>query len=121
MKCGVFIAPADMQEVANGFSEVMNWGPMVYSVALSPTGAEPATHFACRADLAEGFLAMLQDIPEGAPPFIVTGIDPDEVRPEAIDGFILIHLAERGNAFAHWSTVIADYGLQMVQDPGFAT
>ena len=62
---------------------------------------------------------MLENPPEGAPPFIVIGIDPDEVRPEAIDGFILIHLAERGEAFAHWSAVIADYGLRMVQEPFF--
>lgn len=119
MMCGVFIAPASMQAMANAFSEAMGWGPMVYSVALSPTGAEPATHYACRADLADSFLAMLGDAPEGAPPFVVTGIDPDEVRPEAIEGFILIHLAEGGNAFAHWSAVIADYGLQMVQEPFF--
>lgn len=119
MKCGVLIAPAAMQAIANAFSEAMGWGPMVYSVALSPTGAEPATHYACRADLAEGFLAMLENAPEGAPPFIVTGIKPDEARPTEIDAFILIHMAERGEAFAHWSAVIADYGLRMVQEPFF--
>ena len=54
------ILPADQVTTGNAVSEAMGWGSPAYTVALSPTGAEPATHYGLRTWSDEAFQAMLE-------------------------------------------------------------
>lgn len=111
MKSATFIAPADLLEVANAFGETMGWGYPCYTVPLSPTGAEPATHWAARATVYPGFVELLAEPPEGSPPFSVTGIDPEAVY---LPGTILVDLSATDDFAGHFYGVIERMGLQMV-------
>lgn len=68
----VLIAPDAARDAANVLAEGLGWGPCNLVVPLSATGAEPVTHWACRADVTEGFLALLADPPEGAGPLLAS-------------------------------------------------
>ncbi|EEW26727.1 hypothetical protein [Rhodobacter ferrooxidans] len=74
----------------------MGWGPGNYSVALSPTGAAPATHFGCRAQVDQVFTQMLTAPPAEAQPLLAVLVV--DVRPGA-DGA------------AHFADVLARLGL----------
>ena len=56
----VLILPLDQVATGNAVSEAMGWGSPAYTVALSPTGAEPATHYGLRTWSDEAFQAMLE-------------------------------------------------------------
>ena len=101
LKSAMFILPAEHQATGNAFAESMGWGPNTYSVALNPTGAPPATHYCCRADVTEGFLALLADPP-----------------PEAAEvlAHIQIDVADMPGA-DHWPVVLEAAGLMIVQEP----
>jgi hypothetical protein len=104
MKSGVFIVPASYVNHANTFSESMGWGNVVYSVALSPSGSPPATHYGCRPDVTEGFLALLENPPEAA---------------QSVLSVVDIDIRDSDDPFSHWSEVLADRGLEMVRDETF--
>lgn len=76
MQSAVMIVPAAGLAAANAFGASMAWGNSNFTVALSASGALPATHWGCRADVSDGFLALLQDPPpEAAPVLAVVKID----------------------------------------------
>lgn len=54
------ILPAAHIDTGNAVSEAMGWGSPAYTVALSPTGTEPATHYGLRTWSDEAFQAMLE-------------------------------------------------------------
>lgn len=84
--------------------ESMGWGEGNYSVALSANGAEPATHYGCRAEVGPGFLAQLADPPEEALPVLAA---------------LIADLRNTGDGYGHWSEVLTGLGLQMVTgEPG---
>lgn len=101
MQSGVFVLPAALRSAGNAFAISTGWGPNVYSVPLSPTGEEPATHYGCRADLSPAFFEMLADPPAEAAPLLAA--------------LVLDHRDAGGDPFGHWSEVIAAQGLQVVQ------
>ena len=96
---GVFILPAAMRDAGNAFGEQMGWGSPSYSIPLSPTGAEPATHWGARADLYPGFFDLLGNPPEDALPLL--------------DALVL-DVRDIGDPYGHWSEVIAAQGLQVI-------
>ena len=100
---GVFILPAAMRDAGNAFGEQMGWGNPSYSIPLSPTGAEPATHWGARADLPPSFFALMDAPPAEAQPLL--------------DALIL-DVQDVGDPYGHWSGVIAAQGLKMVQGDG---
>jgi hypothetical protein len=100
LKSGVFIIPAEHQDDGNAFAENTGWGHMVYSVPLSPTGEEPATHSGCRADLYPAFLAMLDDPPEDALPILAV---------------VHMDISDTLTGFDHWTAVLDGLGLVVVQ------
>lgn len=101
MHSAVFIIPAAYRDAGNALGEAMGWGPGNYSVALSPTGQEPATHYGCRADVGPSFIALM-----GNPP------------PEAAPVLAVLHadLRDTDDAYGHWSGVLAGLGLMMMAD-----
>ena len=101
MTSAVMILPAAARDAGNALGASMGWGPSSYSVALSPTGSAPATHYGCCAEVSAGFLALLASPPpEAAPVLAVLTIDTRET-------------ADPG---AHWHDVLAAQGLVMVSD-----
>lgn len=101
LKSAVFIIPAAYQAAGNALAESMGWGLGTYSVALSPTGEAPATHYCCRADVTEGFLAMLADPP-----------------PEAAEvlAVVQIDVSEDMMGADHWPMVLEAEGLKVVNE-----
>lgn len=56
----VLILPATLQSAGNQVAEAMGWGPGNYSVPLSGTGAEPATHFGLHVWSSEEFKGWVE-------------------------------------------------------------
>lgn len=100
MQSAVLIVPDAHRDAANAFGAAMGWGEGNYSVALSVSGKAPATHWGCRADVPDSFVAMLDNPPADAAPILAV---------------VQIDLREGGDAYWHFMEVIAASGLQMVQ------
>lgn len=76
MSSAIMTVPAAYRDAANAFAVSMGWGPDNYSVPLSPTGAEPATHWTLCATVGQGFLDLLAaPPPEALPIMAVVNID----------------------------------------------
>lgn len=100
MTSAVLIVPDADRDAANAFGESMGWGPNNYSVALSADGAEPATHWGCRADVGQAFLDLMANPPAEAAPILLTLIA------DFNDGL---------HPFEHWVSVLEDNNLQVIQ------
>jgi hypothetical protein len=100
MTSAVMIIADAYRAAGNAFGEAMGWGPGVYSVPLSPTGDEPATHWGLRADAGDALLAVLADPPPEA---------------AALAPHVTYDLRETDDPFGHWQDVLAGLGLAVVQ------
>lgn len=67
------LCPADQLEAMQAISRALGYGSGTFSVACSPTGAAPATHYAASTVATDRFLAELTD-PE-AQDARITGVD----------------------------------------------
>ena len=68
MTSAVLILPDAYRDAGNAFGVDQGWGPNCLAVALSGDGSEPATHWGCRADVGESFVAMVENPnPENEP------------------------------------------------------
>lgn len=70
MTSAVLIVSDAAKAAGNALGESMGWGPNNYSVALSPTGTLPATHWGCRVEVSQGFFDLLANPPKEAIPVI---------------------------------------------------
>lgn len=70
MTSAVLIVSDAAKAAGNALGENMGWGPNNYSVALSPSGSLPATHWGCRVEVSQGFFDLLANPPEQAIPVI---------------------------------------------------
>lgn len=110
---------------------IFGWGPGNFSVALSPTGEAPFTHYGCyAASVLEEEAIVWQQLCDGIIPELTYQNDPvgwgqlqwDEVttlctEQEAIDacldsGLILSNQAGTVGSLEHWNGVLAGLGLQ---------
>ncbi|KPL68049.1 hypothetical protein SZ64_07900 [Erythrobacter sp. SG61-1L] len=65
----VLIVPAALLEAANALGAALGHGPQSYSIALSPSGEAPASHFGLNlVEPDQAFLAMLAGAGEGVMP-----------------------------------------------------
>ena len=101
MTSAVLILPAAYRDAGNAFGVAQGWGEDNFSVPLSATGLEPATHYGCRADVTEGFLAMMADPPPEAVPLVSVMIYSFEGNVQPYD---------------HWVATLADNGLSRVDE-----
>jgi hypothetical protein len=62
MTSAVLIIPAAMRDAANAVGMAMNWGPDNYTIPLSIDGVG-VTHYGCRTDVSQEFIAMLETPP----------------------------------------------------------
>lgn len=100
MTSAVLILPAAYRDAGNAFGVAQGWGEGNFSVPLSATGTTPVTHYGCRADVTEGFLAMMADPPPEAVPLLVVMVSSfaDGVQP-----------------YDHWIATLAENGLVRVE------
>lgn len=63
MISAVLIIPAALKPAADAVGAAMGWGPENYGLALSATGQPPTTHYLCRTDVSEEFLAGVANPP----------------------------------------------------------
>ena len=102
MPSAVLIIPEAQRTKANALGEALGHGPNNYSVALSATGAEPATHWGGCGEVTDDFIAMIADAAQGNPP-----ADLAEVLGTLIADF-------RADADGHFDAVLNANGLKMV-------
>jgi hypothetical protein len=106
----VLILPTEQVETGNAVAQAMGWGPDNYSVPLSPTGSEPATHWGLHAWATEGFRDMIE-----------TGYYPPELEQASIDEKTFTAMtAVLVSSFwpdytDHFATVIKESGLQQIE------
>lgn len=109
MQSAVLIIPTAQRAKANALGEALGHGPNNYSVALSPTGSEPATHWGGRGEVNDEFIAMLAAAAQGNPP---AGLDyPSADVAEVIDALIADFRADMNG---HFGAVLDAQGLRMV-------
>ena len=70
----IAIAPADAIEQVHAISVSLGHSEREFAVALSPTGKEPATHYACSPAVTRGYALMMMTAPP-APEVIEEGDD----------------------------------------------
>lgn len=100
MTSAVLILPAAYRDAGNAFGIAQGWGEENFSVPLSATGLEPATHYGCRADVTGGFLAMMADPPPEAMPLLA-------VMVSSFD--------DTAAPFDHWMATLKANGLVRVE------
>ena len=103
MTSAVLILPAAYRDAGNAFGVAQWWGEDNFSVPLSATGLEPATHYGCRADVSQGFLAMMTDPPPEAVPLLA-------VMASSFD--------DNAAPFDHWVETIEANNLKRVEPSG---
>lgn len=100
MTSAVLILPAAYRDAGNAFGVAQGWGEGNFSVPLSATGLEPATHYGCRADVTDGFLAMMANPPAEAVPLLA-------VMVSSFD--------DNAAPFDHWTETLSNNGLMRVE------
>lgn len=99
MTSAVLILPAAYRDAGNAFGVAQGWGEGNFSVPLSATGTTPVTHYGCRADVTEGFLAMMADPPPEAVPLLAVMVS---------------SFANNVQPYDHWVSVLEANGLTRV-------
>lgn len=109
MPSAVLIIPEAQRGKANALGEALGHGPNNYSVALSPTGSEPATHWGGRGDVTDEFIAMIAGAAQGNPP---AGLDYPLADLAEVLGALIADF--RADATGHFDAVLAANNLKRV-------
>jgi len=110
MLSATLVIPSALRTKANALGEVMGHGPNNYSVALSPTGSEPATHWGGRGEVTDDFIAMIAGAAQGNPP---AGLDYPLADLAEVLGALIADF--RADAAGHFADVLEAHGLRMVE------
>lgn len=110
MPSAVLIIPEAQRDKANALGEALGHGQNNYSVALSATGAEPATHWGGRGEVTDQFIAMIAAAAQGNPP---AGLDYPAADLAEVLGALIADF--RADADGHFAAVIAAHDLKMVK------
>ena len=100
MTSAVLILPDAYRAAGDAFGVAQGWGDGNFSVPLSASGTTPVTHYGCRADVTEGFLAMMADPPPEAVPLLAVMVS---------------SFADGVPPFDHWIATLAENGLVRVE------
>ena len=99
MTSAVLILPAAYRDAGNAFGVAQGWGEDNFSVPLSATGLEPATHYGCRAEVDQAFVESVQNpTPEAAP----------------LVSVMVSSFADNVQPYDHWVATLELNGLQRV-------
>ncbi|MEN9924070.1 MAG: hypothetical protein RL268_196 [Pseudomonadota bacterium] len=110
----VLIVPAAVHAKAETLSLYMGWGSPAYTVPLSKTGAEPATHYGLHTWASETFSALLAG---GMPSELAAAGYPEEDFAAVMDGLIA---SVRNDLTGHFPEVLEANGLQVIEAVGAA-
>lgn len=102
MTSAVLIVPAAYRDEANAFAVAQGWGENCLSVPLSPSGQEPATHWACRAGVGPSFINMVENPSPESQPLVAV---------------LIYSFEDNMDPYAHWTRVLADNNLAAVYPP----
>lgn len=108
----VLIVPAPLLAPANMLAAVLGWGPSCYSVPLSASGNEPATHYGLHTWAEDGFLAMVANAQDGVAPEGLAEAGFDLAQLQAILGALIMSVRPANDG--HFDAVLAANGLKMV-------
>jgi hypothetical protein len=114
----VMICPAADQLDANHLSCAMQydaWPGNTFSVPLSPTGESPPTHYGCRGDSTQEFVAILADASDGTLPDAPWGLF--QLTPELVGGVLgrmIVSVLPTDARSNHFEAVLAENGLQRI-------
>ena len=106
----VLIIPAELHAEANALGEAMGWGPNNYSVPLSATGAEPATHYGLHTWVEDSFLTLIEGVEQGAMPEGLTGYTLEGIQ--AIVAALIVSV--RGDSAGHFDEVCSAHNIQRI-------
>lgn len=100
MTSAVLILPAAYRDAGNAFGVAQGWGEDNFSVPLSATGLEPATHYGCRAEVDQAFVESVQNpTPEAAP----------------LVSVMVSSFADNVQPYDHWVATLAENNLTRVE------
>jgi len=112
----VLIIPVAQQAEANALAEAMGWGPGSYSVPLSPTGTDPATHYGLHSWVDDSFVSMLQGAARGqAPQALLDAGYPAQDLSDVMSNLISDVTASMDG---HFDAVCVAHGLQRIVPAG---
>ena len=103
MQSAILIVPEAHRAAANVFAGSMGWGADNYSVAMSASGKSPVTHWGCRADVSEGFIALLEAPPPEAEPILAV---------------VEIDIQDSSDPRSHFMAVAGRLGLKIIEEVG---
>lgn len=101
----VAVVPAAYRDSANALSEGQGWGPGVYSVELSETAKEPATHYGLSTYVTSAFFATLEE-QSAANPQVAAVLD--QIHMSVIQ-------AGSETPLAHFNRTIAALGFRTIE------
>lgn len=113
------ILPAAHRSTGNGIAVALGHDEApgnTYSVPLSATGAEPATHYGARTWASPGFVLMIEiastgAVPDGTSPELAAmALGIRAQHPDAMAALIA-DARETDQPAAHWDDVLAGHGL----------
>lgn len=110
----VLILPEDKRQDGNAVAIALGQDVPpgnTYSVALSPSGLAPATHFGCHVWARPAFISQMQDAENGQSPDI-PGVDMAALMLSLIKSV----RPESANPLDHFNEVLASNGLQRIED-----
>lgn len=115
----VLIVPAALREKADKLSQAMGHGSPTYTVPLSETGEEPATHYGCRASAIQEFADMINGAQsgEGVPPLDLEAVELIEQDVAEILANLIADFKPASDMMVHCDAVLAENGLQRVVVP----
>lgn len=120
------ILPAEHRDAGNAIAIALGHDVepgYTYSVPLSATGVEPATHYGCRAWVQRGFallVAMAQGTqpPEGTAPDLIAMAQSVAAQWSDTIAALIADVRETSEPYQHWMDVLGAHGLAVVETGG---
>ena len=106
----VLLLPVAQVATGNAVSEAMGWGSPAYTVALSPTGTEPATHYGLHTWSDEAFQAMLES--QVYPPQLADAGITEAAYMAMLGALVWSFWPDYAG---HFDAVVAEQGLKVVE------
>ncbi len=99
MPNAVLIIPDAQRDEANAYGASQGWGDNNFSVALSPSGALPATHWGGAGGVSQSFVdSVLNPTPETQP----------------LISYLIYSFEDNVDPYTHWITTLTANGLAVV-------
>ena len=100
MTSAVLILPAAYRDAGNAFGVAQGWGEGNFSVPLSATGLEPATHYGCRAEVDQAFIDSVENPTPEAEPLVAV---------------MIYSFADNVQPYDHWVATLGANGLMRIE------